>query len=302
MASNVREINVNELNLGIPASIHQALTATIGSKTDITEATVDSFSSTIFNNLKFHNPEVLVIDQIGNDGTMTTKIDLSRLGTTLKGTMSAIVFDSDQAVSLKGLSGFAGVISLGDGNNIVSGGNNSQSVAVSTGTGNDSVTTGGGADTVSIGGGRDTISTGSGADTITLHGLVTGGKINSGSGNDVIDLSHYVQGSNNLNSISGGSGDDTLTPGPGPGPGLPGGHPLNVQGSETVISINGGSGTDTLNLGMLSIASVSKLRSTVTITLADGAHIEASNIEKFVYTDSHDVVHIVGVKLFDAEF
>lgn len=265
MASNVTEISVVDLYSNVSTNVQEALADIIGSKTDVSAAFVDSFSSTVFTNLKVSNPDILVIDQIGSDASKTAKIDLSRLGTTLKGEMSAIIFDSDQAVSLKGLSGFAGVISLSDANNTVSGGNNSQTVTIVTGAGNDSVTTGGGSDTISVGGGRDTINTGSGADTISFDGYVTGGKINTGSGNDVIDLSHNV-------------------------------------GSDTVITISGGSGTDTLDLSELSIASVSKVKSTVTITLTDGGQILASNIEKFVYTDTNDVVQIVGVKLFDAEF
>lgn len=266
MASNVSasQVSPDSAISEVSSNVQEALRNLIGSKSEVKSVGVDvAFTSSVLKNLKASVPDVLVVGQIGDNSAKTSKIDLSSLGSAVRAKMSALIFDSDQPVSLKGLSGFAGVISLGNGNNVVSASDNSKKMTVSTGTGNDNVATGSGADTVSVGGGADTVSTGSGKDKITIDSSISGGKISSGDGNDVVDLNSNVQG-----------------------------------GSSTKVTIDGGSGTDTLDLRDLSIATVTKKGTTATITLNDGSKIVASNIEKFIYTDpSTGAVDTVGVKI-----
>ncbi len=244
----------------VDASVREALADLLGNSASVATQVVSApLDRSALASLKADVPEVLVLGETGAAGR--NSINLTSLGAAAKEEIKALIFEGDQPVTLTGLAGFGGVISLSDGDSRVLASNNSKSMTVATGAGNDSVATGGGSDSISIGGGADTVSTGSGSDTVTFTGSVVGGRVNTGSGDDAVVI----------------------------------GASFAASGTAPVV-IDGGSGRgDSVDLSALAIDAVSRRGSTVTITLDDGSKLEVRNVEEFIYKDSGgQIVEIVG--------
>jgi Ca2+-binding RTX toxin-like protein len=170
---------------------------------------------------------------------------------------------------------------------------------ITTGSGNDTIDGGGGADVISAGAGNDTvgyygtessIDGGTGTNTLTLHSAAT---INLGNSDqtsgdstnvtnfqnvDASELSSAVSitGSSGANTITGGSGDDTIDGAGGADIISAGAGDDTVTYHGTETSIDGGSGTNTL---------VMSTAATVDLGNVDQTSGDSTNVANFQNVD-----------------
>ena len=202
---------------------------------------------------------------INNGGTVI----LGELDTKTIKDLNALIFSTEENVTLYADKNFKANVSFGEGDDtyFYTG---SLNQTISGGDGNDTISTGSGKDTIKGDGGNDSILTGAGNDTVL--GGAGNDTIKTGSGNDSI-----VTGNGN-DSIDAGAGKDKIT--------------VVTQGAvgNSDISINGGTGIDTLDLSGATVATgeVNTTTKTAHIHLSDGTMLDVSNVEKFVIDTNGD--------------
>jgi Ca2+-binding RTX toxin-like protein len=264
-------------------------------------------------------------------GNFRTSVDLDDLGALRLSNLEVIAFNGSSSRTVD-LGAFSGVVLLGRGNDTVTKSVVTGDVAVNAGDGRDTVTTGTGDDTVNAGTGADSVFTAAGND------LVIGGEgadsISTGIGNDTVfggDGNDQITDTSGSSFVDGGSGNDTIRTGAGAdtifagsgndsvvtGAGndtvyTGGGNDTILTGSNNdlivlqgitsgaAILVDGEAGIlDTLDLSLVNIASAQAAGvAGTTITLDNGAVINVSNVERFLYTDSEGSAELVGLTAF----
>jgi len=261
-------------------------------------------------------------------------IDLGGLTPTVRAGLEVVAFNGITSKIVE-LSDFAGVVLLGRGNDTVTK-SGSGDVAVNAGDGRDTITTSDGNDTVNAGTGNDSVSTGLGDD------LVLGGDgadiINTGDGDDTVNAGEgndRVLDTAGNNMITGGGGNDTIRTGTGidtiyAGEGndsiLTGAGNDTIYTGGGVDTVNAGAGSDvivlesptaggnltidgsigigdTLDLTLVGITSAAAAGATgATITLDNGATVNVTSVERFMYENAAGSAELVSLQQFLAAF